>query len=64
MPRALISFVGAGPGDPELITLKALRRLREADVSIPAGRVRCEQALLLADRAAAEQLAAEYKQGG
>jgi uroporphyrin-III C-methyltransferase len=30
----MISFVGAGPGDPELITVKALRRLREADVVI------------------------------
>ena len=44
--------------------VEMLRRLREGDVSIPAGRVRREQALLLADRAAAEQLAAEYKQGG
>ena len=34
MPRALVSFVGAGPGDPELITLKARRRLREADAVI------------------------------
>jgi 6-phosphogluconolactonase len=41
-----------------------LRRLREGDVSIPAGRVRREQALLLADQSAAGQLAAEYKQGG
>jgi len=41
-----------------------LRRLREGDVSIPAGRVRRGHALLLADRAAAEQLAAEHKQGG
>ena len=32
MKRSIVSFVGAGPGDPELITLKGLRRLREADV--------------------------------
>jgi uroporphyrin-III C-methyltransferase len=32
MSRGLVSFVGAGPGDPELITLKGLRRLREAEV--------------------------------
>jgi 6-phosphogluconolactonase len=41
-----------------------LRRLREGDVSIPAGRIRREQALLLADQAAAQQLTAEHKQGG
>ena len=41
-----------------------LRRLREGDVSIPAGRVRCDEAFVLADRAAAGQLAAGYKQGG
>ena len=27
----MIYFVSLGPGDPELITLKALRTLREAD---------------------------------
>ena len=44
--------------------VEMLRRLREGDASIPAGRVQREQALLLADRAAAGRLAAEYKQGG
>ena len=34
MTTARGSFVGAGPGDPELITLKGLRRLREAEVVI------------------------------
>src|SRR5438477_1969801 len=44
--------------------VEMLRRLRDGDLSIPAGRVRREQALLLAVRAAAGQLAAEYKRGG
>jgi len=29
---SLVSFVSAGPGDPELLTLKAVARLRAADV--------------------------------
>lgn len=44
--------------------VEMLRRLREGDVSIPAGRVRSDQALLLSDRAAAGQLTVGYKQGG
>jgi precorrin-4/cobalt-precorrin-4 C11-methyltransferase len=32
-----IAFVGAGPGDPELITLKGARLLAEADVVVHAG---------------------------
>ena len=27
----MIHFVSLGPGDPELITLKALRQLKQAD---------------------------------
>jgi 6-phosphogluconolactonase len=41
----------------------ALSRLLSSDVSIPAGRIRPEQALVLADRAAAGQAPAKYKKG-
>lgn len=33
----MVYFIGAGPGDPELITVKGQRLLREADIIIYAG---------------------------
>ena len=30
--KSFVSFVGSGPGDPELLTLKAMNRLKNADV--------------------------------
>lgn len=32
-----VYFIGAGPGDPELITVKGAKRIREADIIIYAG---------------------------
>ena len=32
MSRPFLSLVGAGPGDPELITIKAIRAIEKADV--------------------------------
>ena len=29
-----ISFIGVGPGDPDLLTLKALKKIKSADVII------------------------------
>lgn len=35
--KGIVYFVGAGPGDPELITVKGMRLLEEADLVLYAG---------------------------
>lgn len=37
MPQNTVFFIGAGPGDPELVTVKGQRLIREADLVLYAG---------------------------
>ncbi|HEU4322880.1 MAG TPA: uroporphyrinogen-III C-methyltransferase [Roseiflexaceae bacterium] len=59
--RGFVSLVGAGPGDPELITAKGLRRLRAADVVVYDALVCAE---LLAECRADAELIDVGKRGG
>jgi len=47
-----VFFIGAGPGDPELITVKGRRFLKEADVVVYAGSLIQERALWYAKKRA------------
>lgn len=49
--HSIIHFVGAGPGDPELLTVKAVRLLAEAEVVFYAGSLIPPAILSLAPRA-------------
>lgn len=51
MPAAKVILIGAGPGDPELITLKAVKYLQQADV-------------VLTDRLVSEALLKEHVNSG
>ena len=47
-----VYFIGAGPGDPELLTLKAVRIIRKADIVIYAGSLVNKDILKFARKAA------------
>lgn len=61
-PRGRVLLVGAGPGDPGLLTLKALRALQEADVILHDGLV--TDAVLALARRDAERIAVAKHGGG
>lgn len=60
-PLGLVSLVGAGPGDPDLLTVKALRVIEQADVIIYDNLVSEQIRALFPDRA--EKLYAGKKKG-
>jgi uroporphyrin-III C-methyltransferase len=61
MSAGFVSLVGAGPGDPDLISVKGLRRLRAADVVVYDALV--NRALIGECRAAAELIDAGKRAG-
>ncbi|MBI5416411.1 precorrin-4 C(11)-methyltransferase [Candidatus Poribacteria bacterium] len=51
-PRTTIFFIGAGPGDPELLTLKAKKIIEKADIIIYAGSLVNKRVLKYAKKSA------------
>ena len=71
-PRAPITLIGAGLGDPDLLTLRALNALQDADVIaheagvevvLNCARRDAERVVLPADRAAEQQILAAARAG-
>lgn len=52
IPHPLVSFIGAGPGDPELITVKGMKAIQQADIVIYAGSLVSEKILAYAKKSA------------
>lgn len=50
--RGIVTFVGAGPGDPELLTIKGKRAIEEADLALYAGSLVSPEIVALASPSA------------
>lgn len=60
MKRGSVTFIGAGPGDPELLTIKGKNAIEKADVVFYAGRHIAAEIIGLARPDAAKYDACEY----